>query len=108
MSYGCHNRATANQPIDSERINQNHLKDTQMKRKYRGPTANIKSMGVNQQKIAVLCNYELLPERVGGMDYFYWMFDAKCKEQGIEIVSVQGYQVGCYPLHNKHKLQDHL
>ncbi|WP_396145640.1 glycosyltransferase family 4 protein [Flavobacterium sp.] len=42
-------------------------------------------MGVNQQKIAVLCNYELLPERVGGMDYFYWMFDAKCKEQGIEI-----------------------
>lgn len=42
-------------------------------------------MGINQQKIAVLCNYELLPERVGGMDYFYWMFDAKCKEQGIEV-----------------------
>jgi glycosyltransferase involved in cell wall biosynthesis len=36
-------------------------------------------------KIAVLCNYELLPERVGGMDYFFWDFDKKCKENGIEI-----------------------
>ena len=42
-------------------------------------------MGVNQQKIAVLCNYELLPERVGGMDYFYWLFDEKCKEKSIEV-----------------------
>ena len=39
----------------------------------------------NQQKIAVLCNYELLPERVGGMDYFYWMFDEKCKENNLEV-----------------------
>ena len=37
------------------------------------------------QKIAVLCNYELLPERVGGMDYFFWQFDAKCKENGLEV-----------------------
>ncbi len=37
------------------------------------------------KKIAVLCNYELLPERVGGMDYFFWQFDAKCKENGIEV-----------------------
>ena len=26
------------------------------------------------KRIAVLCNYELLPERVGGMDYFFWQF----------------------------------
>lgn len=37
------------------------------------------------KKIAVLCNYELLPERVGGMDYFFWQFDAKCKENGLEV-----------------------
>jgi glycosyltransferase involved in cell wall biosynthesis len=37
------------------------------------------------RKIAVLCNYELLPERVGGMDYFFWYFDQKCKENGIQV-----------------------
>jgi glycosyltransferase involved in cell wall biosynthesis len=42
-------------------------------------------MGLNQNKIAVLCNYELLPERVGGMDYFFWDFNKKCKENGIEV-----------------------
>lgn len=42
-------------------------------------------MGLSQQKIAVVCNYELLPERVGGMDYFYWLFDKKCKENNIEV-----------------------
>lgn len=36
-------------------------------------------------KIAVICNYELLPERVGGMDCFFWSFDQKCKENDIEI-----------------------
>jgi len=36
-------------------------------------------------KIAILCNYELLPERVGGMDYFFWDFDKKCKENNIEV-----------------------
>ena len=36
-------------------------------------------------KIAILCNYELLPERVGGMDYFFWDFDKKCKEKNIEV-----------------------
>lgn len=36
-------------------------------------------------KIAVLCNYELLPTRVGGMDYFFWLFDEKCKENNIEV-----------------------
>lgn len=33
----------------------------------------------------MLCNYELLPERVGGMDYFFWQFDQKCKENNIEV-----------------------
>lgn len=37
------------------------------------------------RKIAVLCNYELLPERVGGMDYFFWQFDKKCKENNIQV-----------------------
>ncbi|MEM8520111.1 glycosyltransferase family 4 protein [Flavobacterium sp. PL12] len=36
-------------------------------------------------KIAILCNYELLPERVGGMDYFFWQFDAKCKQNNIHV-----------------------
>lgn len=36
-------------------------------------------------KIAILCNYELLPERIGGMDYFFWEFDQKCKENGIQV-----------------------
>ncbi|MBC5841421.1 glycosyltransferase family 4 protein [Flavobacterium sp. F-380] len=37
------------------------------------------------KKIAVLCNYELLPERVGGMDYFFWEFDATCKQNNIQV-----------------------
>jgi glycosyltransferase involved in cell wall biosynthesis len=36
-------------------------------------------------KIAVLCNYELLPERVGGMDAFFWEFDKKCKQANIQV-----------------------
>lgn len=36
-------------------------------------------------KIAILCNYQLLPERVGGMDYFFWDFDKKCKENNVEV-----------------------
>jgi glycosyltransferase involved in cell wall biosynthesis len=42
-------------------------------------------MGIKQNKIAVVCNYELLPERVGGMDYFFWKFDKKCKENNIHV-----------------------
>ncbi|WPO79488.1 glycosyltransferase family 4 protein [Flavobacterium sp. KACC 22761] len=37
------------------------------------------------KRIAIICNYELLPERVGGMDYFFWQFDKKCKENEIEV-----------------------
>jgi len=37
------------------------------------------------KKIALICNYKLLPERVGGMDYFFWEFDKKCKENNIAV-----------------------
>ncbi len=36
-------------------------------------------------KIAVVCQYELLTNRVGGMDYFFWKFDKVCKENHIDI-----------------------
>lgn len=36
-------------------------------------------------RIAVICNYKLLPNRVGGMDYFFWEFDKKCKINKIHI-----------------------
>ncbi len=42
-------------------------------------------MGIEKKKIAVLCNYELLLERVGGMDTFFWEFDKKCKEGNIQV-----------------------
>ncbi|WP_313803866.1 glycosyltransferase family 4 protein [Flavobacterium sp.] len=38
------------------------------------------------KKIAVLCDYRLMPERVGGMDRFFWKFDKYCKQNGCEIV----------------------
>lgn len=37
------------------------------------------------KKIALICNYKLIPERVGGMDYFFWEFDAKCKANNIAV-----------------------
>ena len=40
-------------------------------------------MGLKNKKIAVLCNYELMAERVGGMDYFFWEFDRKCKQNNM-------------------------
>lgn len=40
---------------------------------------------MNKKKIAVICNYRLLPDRVGGMDYFFWAFDAKCKAEGFDV-----------------------
>lgn len=40
-------------------------------------------MGVNK-KIAIICNYELLPDRIGGMDYFFWLFEEKCKQNNIK------------------------
>lgn len=40
---------------------------------------------MESRKIAVLCNYVLLPERVGGMDHFFWKFDRKCKDNNIQV-----------------------
>jgi glycosyltransferase involved in cell wall biosynthesis len=42
-------------------------------------------MGVNQKHIAIICNYELLENRVGGMDYFFWAFNKACVEHQIKI-----------------------
>lgn len=43
-------------------------------------------MKENKKKIAVLCDYRLMPERVGGMDRFFWLFDSECKALGYEII----------------------
>ncbi len=42
-------------------------------------------MGVKIMRIAVLCDYKLMPDRIGGMDYFFWQFDVSCKTQNIEV-----------------------
>lgn len=42
-------------------------------------------MGIIRKHIAVICNYELLEDRVGGMDYFFWAFNDKCAEQQIAV-----------------------
>lgn len=38
-----------------------------------------------QKKIAIVCNYALNPNRIGGMDRFYVAYDAKAKELGYEL-----------------------
>ena len=42
-------------------------------------------MGEIRKHIAVICNYELLESRVGGMDYFFWAFNKACQGQHIEV-----------------------
>ncbi|MFH6769636.1 glycosyltransferase family 4 protein [Gaetbulibacter aquiaggeris] len=42
-------------------------------------------MDVNPKHIAIICNYELLESRVGGMDYFFWAFNKKCIEKNIKV-----------------------
>lgn len=37
------------------------------------------------KSIAVLCNYRLDPNRIGGMDYFFWEFDEEVKKLGYKI-----------------------
>lgn len=37
------------------------------------------------KKIAIICNYELLESRVGGMDYFFWALNKKCAEEQITV-----------------------
>ena len=38
-----------------------------------------------QKKIAIVCNYALNPNRIGGMDRFYVAYDKKAKELGYEV-----------------------
>lgn len=35
--------------------------------------------------MAIICNYNLSPDRIGGMDRFYIAFDAKAKKQSYEV-----------------------
>jgi glycosyltransferase involved in cell wall biosynthesis len=37
------------------------------------------------KKVAVVCNYILKPDRVGGMDRFFKLFDTKLKEKGYTV-----------------------
>jgi glycosyltransferase involved in cell wall biosynthesis len=48
------------------------------------PTPYLISM-TKQKKIAIVCNYALNPNRIGGMDRFYVAFDAKAKALGYEV-----------------------
>ena len=42
-------------------------------------------MDVSPKHIAIICNYELLEDRVGGMDYFFWAFNKSCIEKNINV-----------------------
>jgi glycosyltransferase involved in cell wall biosynthesis len=37
------------------------------------------------KKVAVICNYPLREDRIGGMDRFFWFFDQQCKANGLQI-----------------------
>lgn len=37
------------------------------------------------KKIAVICNYVLKPDRIGGMDRFFYLFDKQAKEKGYSL-----------------------
>lgn len=62
----------------------------------------------SNKSLAVLCNYKLEPNRVGGMDYFFWEFDSKCREEGYAITwffpnkATHGY----YPIMNINAAQE--
>ncbi|MFL1012221.1 glycosyltransferase family 4 protein [Flavisericum labens] len=40
---------------------------------------------IKNKHIAVICDYKLLEERIGGMDYFFWAFNKACSGKGIKI-----------------------
>ncbi|MCZ8298041.1 MAG: glycosyltransferase family 4 protein [Flavobacterium sp.] len=42
-------------------------------------------MVVTPMHIAVVCNYRLMPERVGGMDHFFVQFNQQCLAAGIAV-----------------------
>jgi L-malate glycosyltransferase len=37
------------------------------------------------KRIALICNYQLLSSRIGGMDRFFWLFDQECKVRGYNV-----------------------
>jgi glycosyltransferase involved in cell wall biosynthesis len=37
------------------------------------------------KKLAVICNYILRPDRIGGMDRFYYLYNQRMLEKGVEI-----------------------
>ncbi len=37
------------------------------------------------KSIAIVCNYQLNPDRIGGMDRFYVAYDARCKKLGYKV-----------------------
>lgn len=64
------------------------------------------------KKIAVICIYPLLPDRIGGMDRFFWLFDKKCKENNFQIewyfsnfADFEGYSEMKIICPNKQKLE---
>ncbi len=40
---------------------------------------------IKTKTAAVICNYKLMPERIGGMDYFFIQFDRNIKMKGFNI-----------------------
>ena len=55
-------------------------------------------MGVKLKYIAIICNYELLEDRVGGMDYFFWAFNDNFliwRDVMVEY-GVVGLSAGCF------------
>ena len=54
------------------------------------------------KSIAVLCNYKLIPNRVGGMDYFFYAFDQACRHENYDITWYfpNQAQYGFYPQMN--------
>ena len=38
-----------------------------------------------KKHIAVLCDYHLLPDRIGGMDHFFWAFQEKCNDNNVSV-----------------------
>ncbi|WP_282786599.1 glycosyltransferase family 4 protein [Flavobacterium croceum] len=40
---------------------------------------------MESKRIAIVCDYKLLQERVGGMDYFFWQFNKKCQENDVAV-----------------------
>lgn len=42
-------------------------------------------MELNKKRIAIVCNYALNPNRIGGMDFFYWELDKQLKIKNYQV-----------------------